>query len=143
MNVRHLARIVGTAVLILIVNVALTVAYMIFYSYVVNPGHDEQFYQEHVQTAAPYCSIVFGIPLFYFVCRRLAGKWEKAFAVKASIFVWLVYALIDATIIIASGMTLTIAVLMTVSLATKLIAAYFGGLSASKKTNQPELLPDK
>lgn len=135
MTIRRLALIIGASVFILVVNVALSVAYMIFYSYVVNPGHDEQFYQEHVQNAAPYCSIVFGIPLFYFVCRWLGGKWEKDFARTAAIFVWLVYALIDAAILIASGLTLTITVLMTISLLTKLIAAYLGGLSAGKKLN--------
>lgn len=135
MNIKRLAWISGASVFILVVNVGLTVAYMVFYSYVVNPGHDERFYQEHVQIAAPYCSIVFGIPLFYFVCRWLGVRWEKDFAVKAAIFVWLVYALIDAMILIAGGLTFKIAVLMTISLMTKLISAYFGGLSASKKPN--------
>ena len=135
MNVKRLAWIIGASVFILVVNVALSVAYMVFYSYVVNPGHHEQFYEEHVQIAAPYCSIVFGIPLFYLVCRWLGGKWEKDFAVKAAIFVWLFYALIDAAVLIASGLTLTITVLMTISLITKLISAYFGGLSAGKKLN--------
>jgi hypothetical protein len=133
MNIKRLAWIIGAAIFILVVNVGLSVAYMFFYSYLFNPGHDEQFYQEHVKIAAPYCSIVFGILLFYFVCRWLGGKWEKDFAVKAAIFVWLVYALIDAAILIASGLTLKLAVLMTISLITKLISAYFGGLSASKK----------
>lgn len=135
MDIKRLAWIIGASVVILVVNIGLTVAYMVFYSYLVNPGHDEQFYQEHVQIAAPYCSIVFGIPLFYFVCRWLGGKWEKDFAGKAAIFVWLVYALIDAAVLIAGGLSLKIAVLMTISLLTKLISAYLGGLSASKKLN--------
>ena len=135
MNVKRLAWIIGASVFILVVNVGLSVAYMFFYSYLINPGHDEQFYQEHVKIAAPYCSIVFGIPLFYFVCRWLGVRWEKGFAVKAAIFVWLVYALIDLAVLIASGLTLKITVLMTISLITKLISAYFGGLSASKKLN--------
>lgn len=133
MNINRLAWIIGTSVFILVVNVGLTVAYMFFYSYLVNPGHDERFYQEHVQIAAPYCSIVFGVPLFYFVCRWLGVRWEKDFAGTAAILVWLVYALIDAAILFASGLTLKIAGLMTISLLTKLISAYFGGLSASKK----------
>lgn len=135
MNIKRLTWIIGAAIFILVVNVGLSVAYMVFYSYLVNPGHDEQFYQEHVKIAAPYCSIFFGIPLFYFVCRWLGGKWEKDFAVKSAIFVWLVYALIDIAVLIASGLTFWIAGLMTVSLITKLISAYFGGLSASKKLN--------
>ena len=132
MNIRRLAWIIAAAIFILVVNVGLSVVYMVFYSYLVNPGHDEQFYQEHIKVAAPYCSIVFGIPLFYFVCRWIGGKWEKDFGVKSAISVWIVYALIDVTALIASGLTFWIAGLMTISLITKLISAYFGGLSASK-----------
>ena len=135
MNLRRLAWIIAASVFILVVNVALSVVYMVVYSYFINPGHDEPFYQEHVKIAAPYCSIFFGIPLFYFVCRWIGGKWEKDFAVKSAIFVWLVYALIDAAVLVAGGLTLKIAGLMTISLLTKLISAYFGGLSASKKLN--------
>ena len=133
MNIRRLVWIIAAAIFILVVNVGLSVLYMVFYSYLINPGHDEQFYQEHVKVAAPYCSIVFGIPLFYFVCRWIGGKWEKDFAVKSAISVWIVYALIDVTILVASGLTFWIAGLMAISLITKLISAYFGGLSASKK----------
>jgi len=65
MSIKRLAWIIGAAILILIVNVGLSVVYMVFYSYFINPGHDERFYRDHVQIAAPYCSIFFGIPLFY------------------------------------------------------------------------------
>ncbi len=133
MNIRRLFWIIAAAILILVVNVALSIVYMVFYSYVINPGHDEQFYQEHIKIAAPYCSIVFGISLFYFVCRWIGGKWEKDFSVKAAVSVWIVYALIDVTALIASGLTFWIVVLMTISLITKLISAYFGGLAASRK----------
>lgn len=133
MSVRRLAWIIGAAIFILIVNVSLSVVYMVFYSYLINPGHDEQFYQEHIKIAAPYCSIFFGIPLFYFVCRWLGSKWEKNFAVKAAIFVWIVYFLIDVTVLAVAGVTLQVAVLVTISLTTKLVSAYLGGLSASRK----------
>ncbi|CAN5543673.1 hypothetical protein BH10ACI1_BH10ACI1_06040 [soil metagenome] len=135
MNIRRLVWIIAAAIFILVVNVGLSILYMVFYSYLINPGHDEQFYQEHVKVAAPYCSIVFGIPLFYFVCRWIGDKWEKEFAVKSAISVWIVYALVDVTILVASGLTIWIAGLMAISLITKLISAYFGALSASKKLN--------
>lgn len=131
----RLAWIIGAAIFILVVNVCLSVAYMILYGYVINPGHDEAFYQAHVKIAAPYCSIVFGIPLFYFVCRWIGGKLKKDFAVKSAIYVWVIYALIDLIALIASGLTLSISVLMTISLTTKLVSAYFGGLSAGRKIN--------
>lgn len=136
MNIKRLAWIIGASVLILVVNVVLSVVYMVFYSYFINPGHDEKFYQDHAQIAAPYCSIFFGIPLFYIICRWIGGKWEKDFAIKAAILVWIFYALIDLSIVVAvGGITLSAAGLVAVSLLTKLVSAYFGGLSASKKIN--------
>ena len=135
MSVRRLAWIVGTALSVMFVNVVLSVLYIAFYSYFINPGHDERFYQEYAAVAAPYCSIVAGIPLFYFACRRLGAKWEADFAVKAALLVWLVYALIDLFVLTAAGWTTQLAVLSVISMTTKLIAAYFGGKAASRKTN--------
>lgn len=136
MNFKRVALIIGAAIFILVVNVGLSVAYMVFYSYVINPGYNEQFYQEHIKIAAPYCSIVFGIPLFYLVCRWIGGRWEKDFAIKAAISVWIAYAVIDLSIIAASvaasKITLSVVGLVAASLITKMISAYLGGLSASK-----------
>lgn len=143
MTITRLAWIIGAAIFILAVNVGLSVAYMFVYSYLINSGHDERFYQEHVKIAAPYCSIFFGFPLFYIVCRRLAGKWEKTFAVKSAISVWIVYLLIDAAALIAGGLTLGVAILMTISLMTKLIAAYLGGRSASTNSRSLQTFSDK
>jgi hypothetical protein len=133
MNVRRLAWIIGAALFIMFVNVVLSVLYIVFYSYVINPGHDERFYQEYAGAAAPYCSIVAGIPLFYFVCRWLGGRWEANFAIKSALLVWLVYALIDISVIAAAGATVQLAVLAAISMATKFMAAYLGGSAAAKK----------
>jgi hypothetical protein len=133
MKVGRLAWIIGATIFILILNVAMSFLYIAFYSYFINPGHDEQFYQEYAMSAAPYCSIITGIPIFYFVCRWISSKWESNFAVKASILVWLVYVLIDLFILTAAGFTLTLAVITTISLLTKLASAYLGGLAGSKK----------
>ena len=134
MPVRRLAWIVGTALFIMFVNVVLSVLYIAFYSYFINPGHDERFYQEYARAAAPYCSIVAGMPLFYFACRWLGGKWEADFAVKAALLVWLVYVLIDISVIGATaGFTSQLAVLAAISMATKFVSAYLGGLAAKKK----------
>ena len=129
---RRLVWIVGTALFIMFANVVLSVLYIVFYSYVINPGHDERFYQEYARAAAPYCSIVAGIPLFYFVCRWLGGRWEVDFAVKSALLVWLVYALIDISIIgAAAEVTVQLAVIVAISMATKFVSAYLGGSTAA------------
>ena len=123
-----MAWLVGVAVLVLVVNVAVSFVYMVVYSYVIDPGHDEQYDREHIQRAAPYCSIVAGMPLMFLAGRWVAGWWERQFAVKAALVVWLAYALIDLAVSIPAGLTTTLAVLTAVSMLTKLAAAYVGAL---------------
>ena len=135
MTFGRLAWIIGAAIFILIVNVSLSVVYMVAYGYLVNPGQPDSVYQEHIKIAAPYCSIIFGIPLFYFACRWVGGKWERNFALKSALLVWLVYAMVDLTVIIANfrDLTLWLCILVIISFSTKLAAAYFGGVAASKR----------
>jgi hypothetical protein len=133
MTFGRLAWLVGMAILVLVVNVGLSIAYMVVYSYLIDPGHDEQYYSEHIQVAAPYCSIVAGIPLMFLAGWRVAGWWQGQLAVKAALVVWLAYAIIDVSVLVAAGLTAKIAVLSAVSLLTKLGAAYLGGLTGSRR----------
>lgn len=135
MNFKRLVWIIAAALFILVTNVCLSILYMVVYSYIINPGQPETFYQEHVKIAAPYCSIIFGIPLFYLVCRWIGGKWERSFAVKAALLIWVIYASIDLIVILANfrDLTLWLSFLVLISLTTKLVSAYFGGIAASKR----------
>jgi hypothetical protein len=133
MTLGRLARLVGVAVAVMIVNVALSFLYMVVYSYMIDPGHDEQYYQDHIQVAAPYCSIVAGVPLMFLAGRWVAGWWNGELAVKAALIVWLAYFLIDLLVILAAGLTTTLAILFTISFLTKLAAAYYGALFAGRR----------
>ena len=128
MTPRRLASLVGVAVLVLVVNVATSVLYMVVYGHLIDPGHDAQYYHDHIQIAAPYCSIVAGIPLMFLAGWWVGGWWEGEFAVKAALVVWLAYALIDIAVLVAAGTTVRIAVLFAISMVTKLAAVYFGAL---------------
>jgi hypothetical protein len=118
MTFGRVAALVGLALGVMAVNVAITILYMVVYSHVIDPGHEKAYYEAHVTRAAPYCSIVAGIPLMF-----LAGWWVGA---RAVIFVWLVYAFIDVAALAASGLTWRIGALAGVSLLTKLGSAYLG-----------------
>ena len=105
------------------VNVAFTFLYMVVYGHVIDPGHDKAYYDAHVQIAAPYCSIVAGIPLMF-----LVGWWLGA---QPAVVVWLVYAVVDTAIVAAAGaLTPRVGIFIAVSLLTKLAAAYAGALAA-------------
>ena len=116
------AALTGLALGVMAVNVALSILYMVVYSYAIDPGHDKAYYEAHVKIAAPYCSIVAGIPLMF-----LVGWWV---GVRPAMVVWLIYAVIDVAIVMASGPTARMGALVAVSMLTKLASAYLGAVSA-------------
>jgi len=118
MTLGRVAALTGLAVGVMVVNVAITILYMIVYSYLIDPGHEKAYYEAHVQIAAPYCSIVAGIPLMF-----LVGSWV---GMRPAMIVWLVYTLIDVAAFAVSGPTLRSGALVAVSLLTKLMAVYLG-----------------
>ena len=125
----RVAWLVAVAILVLVANVAASFLYMVVYGHVIDRGHDEQYYQDHIKIAAPYCSIIAGIPLMFLAGWWVGGWWEGAFAVRAALIVWLAYALIDVTVMVAAGLTTKTTILVAVSVLTKLAAAYVGALA--------------
>ena len=123
----------GVRFLVMVVNVAVSILYMVVYGHLIDPGHEEQYYHDHIKVAAPYCSIVAGIPLMFLAGWWVGGWWESEFAVKAALVVWLAYALIDIGVLVAAGLTARIAVLVAVSLLTKLGAVYMGAVVAGRR----------
>jgi hypothetical protein len=130
-NLSRIAWLVGIAVSVMVVNVAVSILYMVVYSYLIDPGHEKQYYDDHIQIAAPYCSIVAGIPLMFLAGWWVGGWWQGEFAVKSALVIWLAYFVIDFAIILAAGMTSRVGVLVAVSVLTKLAAIYFGALFAN------------
>ena len=118
---------------VMIVNVVISVLYVVVYSYLIDPGHDEAYYQAHAQVAAPYSSIVAGIPLMFLAGRWIGSKFPKGNSIKAALLVWLVYFLLDFAVVAAIGALAQIAFLFAISFATKLGAAFLGGLSAQRR----------
>ena len=132
MSIGRLAWLVGVAVLVLVANVGVSILYMVVYSYVIDPGHDEQYYREHIKVAAPYCSIVAGMPLMFLAGWWVAGRQDQ-FAVQSALLVWLAYVLIDLAVLAAAGLTTRLAVLFAISFLTKLAAVYVGASAGSHR----------
>jgi hypothetical protein len=118
---------------VMFVNVLISVLYVVVYSYGIDPGHDEAYYQAHAQVAAPYSSIIAGIPLMFLAGRWIGGKFPKGNSVKAALLMWAVYFVLDLAIVTAAGALGQIAVLFVISFATKLGASFLGGLSAQNR----------
>lgn len=133
-NLRRIAWLVGIAVLVIVANILVSVLYMVVYGYLIDPGHAKEYYDAHVQVAAPYCSIVAGIPLMFLAGYWISGWWEGKFAVQSALFVWFIYVLIDVTALMAAGVTSSAALLVAVSLVTKLAAIYAGAVIGGRRT---------
>lgn len=118
---------IGVALLVLLVtNVAVSVLYMVVYGHVLNPGHEPQYYQDHIQVAGPYCSIIAGIPILFLAGWWVAGWWRRSMDFHGAFVVWLAYTIIDLSILLVAGLSLGVGVLFVVSFATKLGAVYCG-----------------
>jgi len=126
MTFGRVALLAGVALLVLVANVAASIVYMVVYSYVIDPGHPPQYYDDHIQVAGPYCSIVAGMPLMFLAGWWVTGWWRRALGVRPAWIVWLAYAVIDLAILLAVGMSIRVGLLFGVSAATKLAAAQFG-----------------
>lgn len=137
MTIGRLAWIIGAAILVMVVNVGVSFLYVAIYSYLINPGKDEQYYQEYAKKAAPYSGIVAGIPLMFLMSWWVGSWWEVDFAVKAAILVWVVYAAVDVLVLVGAGMSKRVPtrliVLTATALIAKLAASYFGGIVASRQ----------
>lgn len=138
MTLVRLASLVGVGMLVLILNIAASILYMVVYGYLINPGHPKQFYDEHIKVAAPYCSIVAGVPLMFLAGLWVAG-WDGGQAgVKAALAVWLAYTAIDIAVLLTAGATVKLAVICSVSLITKLAAVWAGAVVAGWNHNAPQ-----
>lgn len=128
--------IVGGALIVMVANVAVHILYMVVYSYLINPGHDMAFYNEHAQKTAPYSSIIAGIPLMFIICRWICRKFDASSSVSTAVLIWLVYFLIDLAIVAAAGQLFRIAIIFITSFATKFAAAYLAGVLVRKEKSK-------
>jgi hypothetical protein len=80
--------------------IALAVAWVAFYSYVIEPGHDQAFYEAYAGRAGPIVSLVAGGPVFYLVAWRLARRRGDG---RAAWMAAILYLLTDVAIFVAVG----------------------------------------
>ena len=121
---------VPTAIVTGILNVFLFFLFMVLYGHVINPGHEESFYQEAAHQFGPLSSIVCGMPLMYFAGRWIARRVGPDLAVTGAVLVWLVYFVVDFAVVAASGVLMSVLPLIVISFGTKLLAVYLGARQA-------------
>lgn len=138
MTVGHIAGLIGVALLVMVTNIAASILYMVVYGYVIDPGHEPRYYDEHIQIAGPYCSIVAGIPIMFLAGWWVAGWSGGKLGFKAALIVWLVYTIIDVSVIVAVGVTMWVGFLVAVSFTSKLAAAWCGAWIRGRRQSQTD-----
>lgn len=120
-----------------VANIMLFFLFMVVYGHVINPGHQESYYQEAAGRFGPYASIVGGIPIMYITGRILRGLLGSN-AIKAGIAAWAIYVVVDMSIVVAVGQFISVVPQIVVSFVTKLIAVYFGARLRKIQTDTEE-----
>ena len=127
MRPRRFFQLLGVTLLVMSLNVAVSFLWVAVYSHLVNPGHDLAFYQSYAQVAAPYSSVLAGIPLVYAFGRWVARWGYREAPMKHAMVLWLTYVTLDVIIMVAAGAAGRLAAIAVVSIATKGLAAFAAG----------------
>ncbi|MBC8352317.1 MAG: hypothetical protein H8E66_10030 [Planctomycetes bacterium] len=125
------AKATGVAVALLAVNLLIAVAVVVFYRFVVEPGHPSEFYDAAALRISPWCSHIAGTALF-FGAGLMFTKWRpvrNGFLFAATFTVS--YAIIDAAMVGFSGM---FDVEFALSMFAKLAAALAGAFVMRSRT---------
>ncbi|MEQ1753119.1 MAG: hypothetical protein ABL973_03200 [Micropepsaceae bacterium] len=117
---------VASAVLIMIVNVAISFGVVAGYAYTVDPGHDAAYYERAAQWIAPWSSIAFGWLLFLLVTFMATRRSWVSNALGFAFGVFAVYAAMDLGILAAVGDLAAIGPVVSVSLTSKMAGAIAG-----------------
>ncbi len=114
------------AVLVLALNLAAHIVYVIFYSYLINPGHDVADYQQHAIASAPYVTFIVGFPVTIFVCWAIARRTPRRYAYAMALLVPVVYLLLDTVLLLVMNHLSYFGLLFAISYAPYLVAAVIG-----------------
>lgn len=95
-------KLIGLAILTMILLVLFSFLEVAVYSYLINPGQENSVYEAHANTSAPYISGIFGFIIFFLVARHWKKK-EYSYVFKLVILFPLIYVLLDIIIISAAG----------------------------------------
>jgi len=131
MNKFRILKLIGFAIATMIFLVLLSFLEVAIYSYLINPGQIESFYEQHAMLTAPYISGIFGFIVFYLVTQYWTRKqYDSVFSL--SILYPSIYVLIDLLILIPTGFLFTIEAFTIFLIANS--AKYLGSFLGYKVT---------
>lgn len=91
---------IAGALLLHVVMIALAIAWVAFYSYLLEPGHDQAFYEAYAGRSGPIVSLVAGGPVFYLFAWQLTRRRGNG---RSAWIAAILYLLTDVAIFAAAG----------------------------------------
>jgi hypothetical protein len=126
MSLLDLAKALGVALAVMVLNVAMAFAVVWAYSAFIEPGHDEAFYSAAAQAISPWSSIFAGAFLFFLAALWLAWRRQGRNGYLFAGVVVAIYAAIDVAVIAAAAALAGLGVMVAASMLSKLAAAELG-----------------
>jgi hypothetical protein len=125
----------GVALLLMVLNVALSFGVMWIYGTFITPGHDAAFYEAAAQRIAPWSSVVAGAVLFFLAGWLFARRKPERNGLLFAAAFTLIYILIDVSIIVAAGAMQALGGIVLLSTASKLVVALAGASLAKQRAS--------
>lgn len=122
----------GVALLLMVLNVAASFVVMAVYGHLIDPGHEQTYYEEAAQRIAPWSSVFVGALLFFGAGWLFGVRKPARSALVFALVFTLIYTLIDLGIIAAVGALTSIGYIVAISIGGKLAAALLGAGLASR-----------
>lgn len=132
-NIIPWLKIIGWALLIHIILIALSILEVVIFSTLIEPAQEPAYYEQHAQITAPYISIIFGIILFFFISRLLVKKRYKK-RILIGLILPAIYIIIDLVFLLLSDTDWGQQYLIfMISFITKTLASYIGATTIKIK----------
>ena len=126
------------AALVMVLNLAAHILYVIVYSHVINPGHQLEDYQQHAITSAPYVTSIVGFPAMILVCWQIAKRTPKNYRYVTALAVPVIYLVMDTIIVVLMDQMSKFGLLFAISYAPYIVGAFIGLRLAHTSKNGAE-----
>lgn len=125
--------VIGTGLAAKFLMPALMFPYMVVYSYFINPGETELFYQQYVLDNRVVFSLWAGIP-FFFLLSWFIGRRVRSKIVLTNVLNWVISVALDVPLeILFTGELLSLGLPLFLAHLTKLVSAYVGNSLAMQR----------
>lgn len=119
-------KLIGLAIMTMILLVILSILEVAVYSHLINPNQELSLYKSHANMSAPYVSGIFGFIIFFIISRYWTQK--KYDNISNLIFQFpLIFVLIDILVLLLSGVKWEVfLVTFLIANSAKFIGSYLG-----------------